>query len=104
MVFIVLGLPLRNKMALGRKEALAGASGYKLLPARGPGVGGRSDLARLSWPPCPPGPQKRGKLANSIFFATQVLTSVDSSVWTRVLPTVANSSCKLAKSFLAVLR
>ena len=32
----------------------------------------------------PPAPQNRGKLANSIFFATQVLTSVDSSVWTRV--------------------
>jgi hypothetical protein len=28
--------------------------------------------------------KKRGKLANSFFFSTQVLTSVDSSVWTRV--------------------
>jgi hypothetical protein len=32
----------------------------------------------------PPGPRKRGKLANSTFSATQILASVDSSVWTRV--------------------
>ena len=47
-------------------------------PAAGPPFNWRADGRPT------PHLQKRGKLANSIFFATQVLTPIDSSVWDRV--------------------